>query len=59
MEPIIFGNAMANRLIKARVIEEEEKATLIELTKNYDKEYKELCLEMEKLVLNVKHQRDL
>ena len=49
---------MANQLIKARVIEEEEKARLIELTKNYEKEYKELCLEMEKLALNVK-QRDL
>ena len=59
MEPIIFGHAMANQLIKARVIEEEEKARLIELTKNYEKEYKELCLEMEKLVFNVKHQQDL
>lgn len=59
MEPIIFGHAMADRLIKARVIEEEEKARLIELTKNYEKDYKELCLGMERLVLNVKHQRDL
>ena len=48
MEPIIFVHAMADRLIKARVIEEEEKARLIELTKNYEEDYKELCLRMER-----------
>lgn len=55
MELIIFGYVMVDRLIKVRVIEEEEKVRLIELIKNYEKDYKEFCFGMERLVFNVKY----
>ena len=54
MEPIRFGQAMANRILGES--EEPNVKSLLTFTTG---DYKEICLKMEQLMNNVIHQRDL
>ena len=54
MEPIRFGQAMANRILGES--EEPNVKSLLTFTKG---DYKEICLKMEQLMNDVMHQRDL
>ena len=54
MEPIRFGQAMANRILGES--EEPNVKSLLTFTKG---DYKEICLKMEQLMNDVMHQRDV